>query len=655
MLSFRGIIPILIAIILYPLNAQAGDLTQGRLIRTQDAVLRNRLATAHLVRGEPIDVIAIAPAPDKASATDHFNTGLALSLTGRYIQASEAFRRAIINSEPGDEIRSRAVTQFLELSSFNPSLKLPPGSVKQGKVEPDLSLALSGYLADQGDRDGALSALGGSTFRDDRRKIISGILTASHLAANNSWDASARQVGKVKGTQASTLVDLLYLSKGYHYLQAGQANRARSSFTAITLTSPYSPDGLLGKAWSLIQTSDLQGATIVLEELIELHRYSRAARDGVLDLALIYRELGLYDKAAAVLGNHQKRLEEVRNWLLGLRDTDLQTGSEIVALLEHTVDGSPPDPDLLHRTPYFVRQWVMDIAADPDVSQPTALLNGLELTGQKAAKLGNRLARDGDLVKRELDWAKEDISGARATSARLEEIRNELKSIREDTSATLQNLSLDGFASEKARTLISRTGQLKERLSFMENSVSKAEGFTNLVGRLAESVTASKEENQLNRTRKQAYDGIISSRLTLRSLKSTLTALEGQLWLGVKSGAIQLEKKISLRVTSGRTRAGQALANTSKSIQILSTRQKDLEELARLILTRRNDLNKGIPERLEILREKIDTARAARLLDIAAQAALEIREAEARTLYTSADIEISKMENTVRLLQEAVQ
>ncbi len=656
MARFKGIIPILLTVILHPLSAQTGDLMPGRLVRPADTALRDRLAVAHLVRGEPMEVNAIFPTKEEASVTDHYNAGMAMSLTGRYIQASEAFHRAILAGEPGNETRLKAIKQFIQMSLFNPGLDLPPlENEEQRALQPDLSLAFSGYLADHGDRDGALAILEGTTFRDTERKVISGILTASHLAAKDRWDISAGLIGRIKGKETSTLIDLLYLTRGYHYLQAEQPDRARSSFLAISPSSPYSSEALLGKAWSLINSDDLQGATIVLEELVDLHRYSRAAGDGVLDLALSYRKLGLFDKAGTVLDHHLKRLQEVSNWLLGLRDKDLQTNRDIVTLLEQTIDGSISDRDLLRRTPFFVRQWVMDISVDPNVRQTTALLKGLDLAGEKVVKLGKRFDRDGDLVRREIDWVKDDISRTRSTMARLVEIRNRLESIKHDMGATLQSRSLDEFASEKAMMFISRTGELLDRLSLMENSVSKAEGFTSLVGRLSESVTASDEENQLNSIRKQAYDGLISSRLNLRNLRNTLTALEGRLWLEVKGGAIQLEKKTSLRVTSGRTRAGQALADTSKTIRILTVTQQALEELGRLLLQRKRDLDTAFPERLKILRKKIETRRTTRLLTLAAQTAREIREAEARTLYTSADIEISRMESTVRSMQEAVQ
>ena len=656
MIRFLGILPILFTIIAHPLCVQAGDLTPGRLVRPADASLRDRLATAHLIRGEPLEVLSISPAYKETLPSDHYNVGRALSLTGQYILASEAYHRAISKSDPGSDIRLSAIEKFIEISRYNPGLDLPPlGEKELGAFQPELSLAFSGYLADRGDREGALVILEGAVFRDAREKLISSILKANHLADKDDWDTSTRLIGKTRGNEISTLVDLLYLTRGYHFLQGGQPNRARLSFLAISPYSPYSPEALLGKAWSLIKSDDLQGAIIALEELVEQHRYSHAAGDGVLDLALSYRNLGLYDKAATTLDHHLKRLKDVRNWLLGLRNKDLQAGGDLVVLLEQTVFETPLDRDTLFKTPFFIRQWVMDISVDPYIRQTTSLLKGLGLAEMKIARLRKRFDQDSDLVTREIDWVKYDISQSRGAMSRLEEIKVRLETIKYDMSATLQRDSLDGFASENAMLLISKTGRLKERLSLMENSVSKAEGFTSLVGKLSESVTTSKEENQLNRIRKQAYDGLITSRLTLRKLRNTLSALEGRLWLDVKGGAIQLERKTSSRVTSGRTRAVQAMTDTSNAIQMLTSRQQALEELAQLLVRRKRDLDTTFSRRLKALRKKIDASRAARLLALAARDAQAIRETEARTVYTSADIEISRMESIVRSLQEAVQ
>ena len=655
-MRFKGIHWILLTFLLYPLGARAGDPLPVRLVRPMDAALRDRLATAHLVRGEPVDVNAITLIGENASAADHFNAGMALSLTGRYIKACAAFHRAISSSEPGSGTRLRALEQFLKISHYNPVLDLPALSDEElSNLPPELSLALSGYFADRGDREGALTILEGTVFKDTVKKAISGILTASHLAAMDRRDASARLIEGIKGNEPSALFDLLYLMRGYHYLQAGQSDRSRNAFLAITPSSPYFPEALLGKAWSLIRTGDLQGASIALEELVDRHRYSPAAGDGVLDLALTYRELGLYEKAGVFLSHHLERLREKRNWLLGLVEEDLGAGRDTIVLLEGVIDGKIPDRNLLLRAPNFVRQWIMEISADPVVRHATALLDGAGFVEKKVSQLRERLDKDGDLARREIDWVRHDISRASTKAARLEEMRNRLGSIREELNTTLQNRPLDEFASEKAMTLISKTGELKERLSLLENSVERAESFRSPADRLFGTVTASSSENQLNQIREKAYEGLLSSRPILGSLKNSLTALEGHIWLDVKGQAVELGKKVSFRVTSGRTRAGQALADTSIALGILSERQKALEALARTLIKSEKDLDTVIPERLAILRDRIEGVRADRILVLASKAAEEVKEAEARTLYTSADIEISRMEGTLRSLQEIVQ
>lgn len=647
---------ILITVILTPLTARAGYLAPARLVRPTDTALRNRLSTTHLVRDEPFEVLALYQSSENASAADHLNAGIALSLTGRYILASEAFQRAVAESETGSEIYLKALLQLMKMSLYNPDIEVP--TMKQmdpGSLDPELSLAFSGYFAEKGDRESALNILENTVFTDTRNKVLSGILKAGHLAAKDRWDASAKVLEKIKINESTPTTDLLYLMRGYHLLEGGQPDRAKSSFRAIPPSSPYASEALLGSAWSFIRTNDLQEATILLEELVEEYRYSQAAGDGVLDLAIAYRELGLFDQARTVLEQNLKRLKEVRNWLLEMREADLKAGSDIILLLEQVTDGSTPDRDLLQKTPSFVRQWIMDISVDPYVIQTTALLKSIRLLEQKAARTREKLGKERKLVREEIRWVNHDISSARSTLARLEEIRNQLLSIKEDMSSTLQSLSLNSFASEKARTLIRKIEELKVRLALMESSVSKAEGFTNLVGRLSESVAASKEENQLIRIRKQAYEGLVSSRLILGDLKTGLSGLEGQLWLEVKGEAIQLDKKTSLRVTSGRTRAGQASANTSKTIRLLTHRIQSLEKLDNHIIEGERRLGTTFPARLNALAEKIDQNRSTRLLSLAARTAQKIKNKEALTLYTFADIETSRMESTMRSLQEAVE
>ena len=194
-----------------------------------------------------------------------------------------------------------------------------------------------------------------------------------------------------------------------------------------------------------------------------------------------------------------------------------------------------------------------------------------------------------------------------------------------------------------------------ERLSVMENSVQKAEGFSSLVSNLSDAVTTSPEESQLNRVRQQAYEGLISSRTNLRGYRESLVSFQGQVWLALKKEALRLEKRTSLRTTSARTRAGQALAESTRARMLLDKRRASLEELSGFLEEGRSDLIGPSQEKTDRLADRIDSMRARRLLKLAAVMARELEETEARTLYTAADIEISRMENTVQALQEAVE
>jgi len=646
---------VLLTLTLLPRSAGAGAPSPGRLVRPSDTSLRIRLEKAHLVRGEPVDVNALASGPGKVSAADHYNSGMALSMTGRYTQASRAFHSALTGSAPGSETRLQALGRFLEMSPYNPDLDLPSLSGEERQhLGPELAMALSGYLADRGDRAGALDILQKAVFTDPEEQVVSGILTASHLAALNQRDASARLMGRTEDNESTPLADLLFLMKGYHYLQAGLPDRSRSSFLAIVPSSPYYPEALLGKAWSLIRDGDMVGANIALEELVERHRYSPAADEGVLDLALTYRELGLYEKAGSALSSHLDRLREKRNWLLGLREADLLAGRDLILLLEEAIDGNISDGDLLLRTPQFAREWITVLASDPVVRHTTALRNGLRFAEDKVSRLREKLDADSERTRREIDWIKHDIARVRLNGDRLEEIRDRLTFIGEELSATLQNLPLDAFAGEKALALISRTRELKARLSLMENSLEKAERFGTFAGKLTGTVTASEKEKQLTWIREQAYERILPSRQTLESLRNSLAALEGHIWLEVKGAAVELEKKTSFRVTSGRARAAQAAGDNSEAIRILTDKQHVLEALTLTLIKRKRDLDTTISQRLALLGQRIEEARAGRILTLAAQTAGQIKEAEAKTLFTSADIEISRMESTVRSLQEMV-
>ncbi len=398
----------------------------------------------------------------------------------------------------------------------------------------------------------------------------------------------------------------------------------------------------------------MQGGMAVRVKIDELFQPHGGALDGALDLALCYRELGLHDRAGALLDRQVKRLREVRNWLMSLREKDLLGDRGLILLLDQLIDGRQVEPDLLSRTPAFARYWLKEVSSDPYIIQTTALLGGAGIVAGKAGELEQRFQADSALVRKELDWTDDDLARNRTRTSRLEEIRSRLPALKKEMGRSLQSSSLSRFGSESSAILLTKIEALTERLSIMENSVKKAEGFSSLINNLSDAVTSSLEEGQLNRVRQQAYSSLIASRLNLRYYRESLVRSQGQIWLALKNGAVRLEKRTSLRTTSARTRAGQALAETTKTRRLLNERREKLEQLAAELEEGRNQLSGALPEKINRLSERIASMRAKRLLTLASAKAQELREAEALTLYTAADIEISRMKSTVQALQEAV-
>jgi hypothetical protein len=226
--------------------------------------------------------------------------------------------------------------------------------------------------------------------------------------------------------------------------------------------------------------------------------------------------------------------------------------------------------------------------------------------------------------------------------------------LKNEVGGSLQGSSLTRFGTETSAVLLIRIEGLIERLSVMDNSVKKAEGFSSLVSNLSSAVIISPEEGQLNKVRQQAYEGLISSRSKLRYFRESLVGLQGQIWLALKNEAIRVEKRTSLRTTSARTRAEQVLADSTKARMLLDRRREQLKDLEAALEAGQDALTGASQENAHLLSERIATMRARKLLQLASGMAKQLEETEARTLYTAADIEISRMENTIQALQEAV-
>ncbi|MDF1535537.1 MAG: hypothetical protein P1S46_03415 [bacterium] len=645
-----------VSIIFIPGHARCADLWPDRLVRTSDQHLRERLLTTHFILQDPLSVIALVPAGDAAGAHDQYLLGTALRSVGRFHQAGRSFLRALELSQPGSSLWQLALRQYVSVSPYLPEAPIPDiTGVPLAGLDEQTLLDLAGFLGDSGDRELAFKLLGGTKIEDPELKVLSAIASASYLASSAGWELSAKKVSRIRLDETSPLTDMLSLVKGYHNLQAGKYGAAKEAFLAVPPSSPYAPESLFGHAWSLIRLDDIQGATLRLEELVDLHGDSHAAVEGALDLALCYRDLGLYDRAGALLDRQVRKLREVRNWLTSLNEKDLLRDRDLTVLLEHLLDGRQVEPDLLSRTPAFARFWLQEVTSDPYVVQTTALLEGARIASRKADKLAQRFEADSVLVRKELDRTDEDLALNRARTARLERIRERLPALNQETGRSLQNSSLSRFGSESSSALLTRIEGLIERLSIMENSVKKAEGFSSLVSSLSDAVTTSPKEGQLNKVRQQAYEGLISSRRNLRDHRESLVGLQGQVWLALKNEANRLEKRTFLRTTSAQTRAGQALAESTKARGLLEEHRNRLEELAARLEEGRSSLTGTLQEKIDRFSGRIATMRAEKLLLLASAKARELNEAEARTIYTAANIEISRMESTVQALQEAVQ
>jgi tetratricopeptide (TPR) repeat protein len=581
--------------------------------------------------------------------------GIALKSLGQFNQAGRSFLEALELSRPASRLWQMALREYISVSPHMPEATMPDISgVPLTSLDERTLLHLTGFIAASGDREVASKLLSDRKIKDPELRILSAITAASLTAPTVGWKISARKVSGIRPDETSPLTDLLYLARGYHKLQAGKPGAARDAFLAVPPVSPYAPESLFGHAWSLIRQDDIQGAAVRLEELVDLHPDSHAALDGALDLALCYRELGLHDRAGALLDRQVKRLREVRNWLMSLREKDLLGDRGLILLLEQLIDGRQVEPDLLSRTPAFARYWLKEVSSDPYIIQTTALLGGAGIVAGKAGELEQRFQADSALVRKELDWTDDDLARNRTRTSRLEEIRSRLPALKKEMGRSLQSSSLSHFGSESSAILLTKIEALTERLSIMENSVKKAEGFSSLIQNLSDAVTSSLEEGQLNRVRQQAYSGLIASRRNLRYYRESLVRSQGQIWLALKNEAIRLEKRTSLRTTSSRTRTGQVLAETTKTRRLLEERREKLEELASGLKEGRSRLSGAFPARINQLSDRIASMRAKRLLVLASAKGQELREAEALTLYTAADIEISKIESTVQALQEAV-
>ena len=97
------------------------------------------------------------------------------------------------------------------------------------------------------------------------------------------------------------------------------------------------------------------------------------------------------------------------------------------------------------------------------------------------------------------------------------------------------------------------------------------------------------------------------------------------------------------------------MGESTRARLLLEERRRGLLDLEKNLEDGRDLLTGRFQTEVEEMSGRVASMRARRLLELAEAEARRLEEVEALTLYTAADIEISRMETTVRALQEAVQ
>jgi tetratricopeptide (TPR) repeat protein len=620
------------------------------------ASLKSRLVVSGYYSGDLMSVLQLTGETDTNTVRSLYLKGQVLESLGLDTEAADVYQEALEASGEPDSWWSRALSAYLRLHGDLPGSAAP-------RVEPQLdtmlgseaAMDLGNYLLDGNGQERAVKLLGRAARGGDDLKILSGLAMARHHANSGNWKKSADILTSLKPSKTSALADLVYLTRGYHLMESGSYSRARDSFLTIGPRSPYAPESLLGHAWALIRQDDLSGAVIRLEELLKSYPDTEAARQGAVDLSLCYRELGLYEQAGDLLQKEARRLGEFANWAGAMQSSDFYPGQDLADILEAVIHGEAIPEKLLAKTPPHVRTWVKNAASDPYVRRTTALLGGVEVLDDIKGQTVRWLKRSDELTGFELVWADRDLGSNLERSGRLKELKARLPMLDADMKRSLGENSLDKFSTETSLSLITRIRDCSNRLEIMENTVKKAEKFSPLIESLSSSVTVTREEEQLNRIRESAYEGLVSSRSTLGQYRSTLRRLEGRVWLGLKGRAVELEQSTSERVKSSIEIIDKQLADTERTRELLTKHRAILANLKTEISSGSELLGNATTERLTRLRTDIIEARAHRLVQLAEAAAADFREEQARALYTAADIEINRMERNIKAMQETAQ
>jgi hypothetical protein len=599
------------------------------------------------------DLLGVLTLTEGAAGRPLFYRGMFLLDLGLLAPGREALQEAISSLPAGDSAREMAIDRALAVSRLDPSLSpvLPAaGERLQGRA----ALDLGAYLLEQGDAAGGLSAIegvAGSSLSADERALAAAV-TAQALAAGGESTRALLLLDAFSAPQTSPASDLVYLLRGYHHLERKDAAGAREAFLSIPAESLFAPDVGHGMAWVHIVSGNIPAGVVRLEETVSAFPGSPAARTAALDLALAYRELGMFDKAADLLTAEMKSLTVEREWLESLKKDDLSAEHDLAALVDDALRGKRSSPETWKRNPPFARTFALRVAGDPELSRLAHLQRGTARLGQAAEDL----RRSWSQARTRLAAQRAYLAGLGATLDRWEQSCRErmarLPALRSDYLKALRENSLRDIASRESLLLMDRITRAKEHLLFLTTAQGKARGFSAVIRELTGADLSLSEQKQLRKIRQEAYDGLLGMSDKVDSLEERLRSLEGRILLELKMSVVERETDNRSRTDEEGELAGSIIAALEHARRLAREREAATAAIEEDAGRREGGLASSLPPRLQTFAARLAAARTGRLLALAREHAAVLRDQEARVLYTAADVEIVRMEDRLRMLQQ---
>ena len=378
------------------------------------------------------------------------------------------------------------------------------------------------------------------------------------------------------------------------------------------------------------------------------------ASEGAVDLALIYRELGLFESAQKILVDENRRLTEAGNWLKSLVEQDFLPGKDMTRLLESAVGVRTIDQTVLDRTPAFARRWILVAGDDPLVRRSTHLLAGVRRTEKVLSEILHQHNQALSLLNDQLVLLSNDRLSLQTAITELERSLARLPHLDNEMSGSLAETPLSSFSDQRSTNLISAIRTIRTRLDNLESSIGRVSGYSGLLEGLRGTITGSPEEKEELRIRERAYARLLESRRSLDDLYRSLNSLEGQVWILAKGKAIGFEKSISRRTDSASASINSILEKGRRVEGLMAMKEAELHQAAGTVAAQISEIKVLAEGTLPALTERASSVRSARLLNLAESSWRDIDRLEVRAVFTAADIEISRMERTIREMQESV-